>query len=185
MNLQEYETTASVGRGRGRGRGGGTAILPEGIWNDIVVNRDEDEEDNEVGNNSRSDNQLKDLDDRVRDMEDHQRQQELLQDGEEGRNSSNYANAEDGNFTFMKEGFGGRNGVGRGRGKVKGQSSLGPGGVELNKKGVDWNCPTCGNLNWSWRTNCNKCDTGKVTSFSWLLRGVSYSMHSDQFLLIG
>ena len=47
MNLHEDEVPVAVGRGRGRGRGrgGGTAILPQGIWNEIVVNRDEDDED--------------------------------------------------------------------------------------------------------------------------------------------
>ena len=47
--------------------------------------------------------------------------------------------------------FGVRKGAGRGRGGNK------P-GIEIDKKGCDWNCPSCGNLNWSWRTNCNRCD---------------------------
>jgi hypothetical protein len=31
-------------------------------------------------------------------------------------------------------------------------------------KGKDWECPSCTNMNWSWRTNCNKCNTGKPAS---------------------
>ena len=66
MDLQEREIPAAVGRGRGRGRGrgGGTAILPEGIWNDIVVNRgEEDDEGIEVEDNVHNESQNKDLDD--------------------------------------------------------------------------------------------------------------------------
>lgn len=35
-------------------------------------------------------------------------------------------------------------------------------GPQMNMKGKDWNCPSCGNLNWSWRTTCNMCNTPKV-----------------------
>lgn len=48
-------------------------------------------------------------------------------------------------------GFGGR-GRGRGRGKP-------------NSNGVDWNCVECDNLNWSWRTTCNKCNAGRPVTF--------------------
>ena len=164
MNLHEDEVPVAVGRGRGRGRGrgGGTAILPQGIWNEIVVNRDEDDEDtNDFEANNRSES--KDLDDRVREMEKKQQEQEEEQDHE-----SKYDDATDQNansFDFIKLGFGGRSGVGRGKGgELKGQGGLGPGGVELNKKGIDWNCPSCGNLNWSWRTNCNKCNAGRANA---------------------
>jgi hypothetical protein len=34
-------------------------------------------------------------------------------------------------------------------------------GVEKDLKGKDWNCSSCLNLNWSWRTNCNMCGTIK------------------------
>lgn len=37
-------------------------------------------------------------------------------------------------------------------------------GPAKDLKGVDWNCPQCDNLNWSWRTTCNKCNTAKPTS---------------------
>jgi hypothetical protein len=37
-------------------------------------------------------------------------------------------------------------------------------GVEKDMKGKDWNCPSCQNLNWSWRTNCNMCSTPKPFS---------------------
>ncbi len=33
--------------------------------------------------------------------------------------------------------------------------------IEKDLKGKDWNCPSCLNLNWSWRTNCNMCGTMK------------------------
>lgn len=31
-------------------------------------------------------------------------------------------------------------------------------------KGPDWDCPSCGNVNWSWRSTCNKCNGGKPAS---------------------
>jgi hypothetical protein len=34
-------------------------------------------------------------------------------------------------------------------------------GPAKDLKGVDWNCPQCDNLNWSWRNKCNKCNTAK------------------------
>ena len=35
------------------------------------------------------------------------------------------------------------------------------GGMVRNLKGPDWNCESCGNVNWCWRSNCNKCNTSK------------------------
>ena len=172
MNLAEDDVPAvSVGRGRGRGRGSGTAILPQGLWSEIVANRDDNYEGDEGGGYDNQDGE--DLDERVRKMENQQRQQELHEDQGKsgGDDDGKYADAEGeegGAFNFIKQGLGGgggRNGVGRGRGTIptqgQSQGGLGPGGIQLNKKGVDWNCPSCGNLNWSWRTNCNKCETGK------------------------
>ena len=48
----------------------------------------------------------------------------------------------------------GRGGRGGGRGR----------GPERDAKGKDWECPSCTNVNWSWRSNCNKCNTAKPTS---------------------
>jgi hypothetical protein len=31
-------------------------------------------------------------------------------------------------------------------------------------KGTDWECPSCTNVNWSWRSTCNKCNTSKPMS---------------------
>ena len=42
-------------------------------------------------------------------------------------------------------------GGGRGRGRGRG----------LVSKEADWECPSCTNVNWSWRTNCNMCSTLK------------------------
>jgi hypothetical protein len=50
-------------------------------------------------------------------------------------------------------------GFGRGRGKP-GMNSDRPGFVR-DAKGSDWECPSCANVNWSWRTNCNRCSTAK------------------------
>lgn len=54
-------------------------------------------------------------------------------------------------------------GGGRGRGKSISNTERGPpsGGFTRDAKGPDWNCPSCGNTNWSWRTNCNRCSTAK------------------------
>lgn len=57
-------------------------------------------------------------------------------------------------FGGVKGGFGRSFGMGRGRGR----------GIERDAKGKDWECPSCTNLNWSWRSNCNKCDTAKPAS---------------------
>ena len=56
--------------------------------------------------------------------------------------------------------FGGRGRGGFSQGKYD-QSSSGGGGFVRDAKGSDWNCNSCGNTNWSWRTNCNRCSTPK------------------------
>eukprot|EP01036_Dinobryon_divergens_P028847 gene28847-37854_t len=48
-------------------------------------------------------------------------------------------------------GRGGRIPDGRGRGR----------GIERDLKGKDWECPSCTNINWSWRSTCNKCNGAK------------------------
>lgn len=55
--------------------------------------------------------------------------------------------------------FGG-NGRGRGRGRGGGSGRSGP-AFEKDAKGPDWECPGCSNVNWSWRSNCNRCQTAK------------------------
>jgi hypothetical protein len=34
-------------------------------------------------------------------------------------------------------------------------------GLQRDVKGPDWDCSGCGNVNWCWRSNCNKCNTAK------------------------
>lgn len=63
-------------------------------------------------------------------------------------------NIEDDDFAPM--------GFGRGRGRGRGGRGLQQGrGFQKDAKGPDWDCPVCGNVNWSWRANCNKCQTAK------------------------
>lgn len=54
----------------------------------------------------------------------------------------------------------------RGRDSNKNSSSQrsGLGGFARDAKGPDWNCLECGNVNWSWRTTCNKCNASKPNS---------------------
>ena len=54
-------------------------------------------------------------------------------------------------------------GRGRGRGSLgrgRGRGGRGP----ENMKGPDWECTSCTNINWSWRTTCNKCNSAKPAS---------------------
>ena len=46
--------------------------------------------------------------------------------------------------------------MGMGRGNMK--------GLQRDVKGPDWDCPSCGNVNWSWRNDCNQCHTKKPAS---------------------
>ena len=39
-------------------------------------------------------------------------------------------------------------------------------GIERDLKGKDWECPSCSNVNWSWRTNCNACGVMKPKLFT-------------------
>jgi hypothetical protein len=59
--------------------------------------------------------------------------------------------------SFIPTGFG-RADKGRGAGIG------GRGGGGQKSKGVNWNCPSCGNENWSWRETCNKCQSAKPAS---------------------
>ncbi len=84
--------------------------------------------------------------------------------GDLNENSSDNAfNADD----FVPVSFGrsshtDRGGFGSGGGRGRGNSGRGRGrGPEMNMKGPDWTCASCGNVNWSWRSNCNKCQTAK------------------------
>eukprot|EP01062_Namystynia_karyoxenos_P056792 TRINITY_DN4771_c0_g1_i1.p2 TRINITY_DN4771_c0_g1~~TRINITY_DN4771_c0_g1_i1.p2 ORF type:complete len:316 (+),score=84.52 TRINITY_DN4771_c0_g1_i1:91-948(+) len=48
-----------------------------------------------------------------------------------------------------------------------GMPQRGGGGLQLGEQSFkpgDWSCVGCGNVNWHWRTNCNKCGTQKQES---------------------
>lgn len=63
----------------------------------------------------------------------------------------------------MPSGFG-RGGRGGGRMGGRGRISEGRGRgriIEKDLKGKDWECPSCANINWSWRSSCNKCNASK------------------------
>lgn len=125
--------------GRGRGRGGGVPVLPAGMWEAL----------NGSNGNSGSDNLAVDVDAFL-----------------SGDNDLNIA---DSNGDLMPVGFGrsgGRNGGrtgGRGRGRGRDFDERGGRGrgIERDLKGKDWECPSCTNINWSWRTTCNKCNASK------------------------
>jgi hypothetical protein len=36
--------------------------------------------------------------------------------------------------------------------------------VCADAKGIDWECGSCGNMNWSWRANCNMCNGNRPSS---------------------
>mmetsp|Transcript_2544 Transcript_2544/g.4455 ORF Transcript_2544/g.4455 Transcript_2544/m.4455 type:complete len:350 (+) Transcript_2544:43-1092(+) len=60
-------------------------------------------------------------------------------------------------------------GFGRGRGGGRGGRGFGKAagrgrGLVKDAKGKDWDCPSCSNVNWSWRSTCNKCGTAKPAS---------------------
>ena len=65
------------------------------------------------------------------------------------------------NLSFIRTPLGFGRGRGRG-GRGRGNFSKGRGrGLERDVKGPDWDCTLCGNTNWSWRSNCNRCQTAK------------------------
>lgn len=138
----EQEGNKSIGRGRGRGRGSGVPILPTGMWNDITNNKDEQDlnetslgisSSNSITSNSNSKSMKKEF------FEDDQKTLEEMQQ-------------------MMFGGFG------RGRGRGNGGGGGGGGGsgsFVRDAKGTDWECSSCGNVNWSWRTACNRCANPK------------------------
>lgn len=79
------------------------------------------------------------------------------------RQSGDDSNGEDrddlATYGYMPSSFG--RGRGRGLGRDSGRNSGRGRGLERDVKGKDWDCPSCSNTNWSWRSACNKCGTGK------------------------
>ena len=83
--------------------------------------------------------------------------------------ASTVEDADDDDAMAMPMGFGGGGrGAGRGRGGGRGGGmGMGRGnmkGLQRDVKGPDWDCPSCGNVNWSWRNDCNQCHTKKPAS---------------------
>ncbi len=79
--------------------------------------------------------------------------------GESNNNREDYIPTDSGPGRGQFGRDGGRGGGGRGRGDGRGR-----GGINKDLKGPDWECPSCTNVNWSWRSTCNKCNTGKPMS---------------------
>ena len=44
---------------------------------------------------------------------------------------------------------------------------------KFEKNGTEWECPSCTNINWHWRSTCNKCNGAKPAS----LFAVSIAVH--------
>ncbi|RYG95175.1 hypothetical protein EON65_56370 [archaeon] len=61
--------------------------------------------------------------------------------------------ADSGDFNFNTFGAGSKGSRGKGERNNKMPVS--------DLKGKDWMCPSCSNTNWSWRSNCNMCNTSK------------------------
>jgi hypothetical protein len=84
---------------------------------------------------------------------------------------------------MMSFGGGGR-GRGRGRGRGDGRGGRSGPGFEKDAKGPDWECPGCSNVNWSWRSNCNRCQTAKpgapVVCVQYMITDASYLYLSDR-----
>jgi hypothetical protein len=58
-------------------------------------------------------------------------------------------------------------GFGRGRGAAASGRGRGRGrGIDKDLKGKDWECGSCSNINWSWRSTCNKCNSAKPVAIT-------------------
>ena len=134
----------SIGRGRGRGRGSsGVPVLPQGLWDEIS------------GLGGGSNSAVHDEEPVLPREDSHAAEADKFEEGlGEGEND----------FVPMSFGRGGAAGRGRGRGRGRGDHGDGAGrgrGFDKDLKGADWTCDSCGNVNWSWRASCNKCQTAR------------------------
>jgi hypothetical protein len=134
------EDSGNISKGRGRGRGG-KALLPEGMWDSLnSTNSTEPNFDKKINILVES-NKDKDIN-TVQYSDKNQSKNENID-----KSDSDYDN----NLPPREFGRSSSNSSYRGReDKTKG---FGNG----NSKGQDWDCLSCGNTNWSWRTSCNAC----------------------------
>ena len=132
--IPKKEPVPAISAGRGRGRGGGVPVLPQGVWSALQSG----------GSSSEADLS------KIVSVE-----ASTVEDADE-------------DTMAMPMGFGGGGrGAGRGRGGGRGGMGMGRGngrGLQRDAKGPDWDCPSCGNVNWSWRNDCNQCHTKKPAS---------------------
>jgi hypothetical protein len=137
----------SGGRGRGRGRGSsGVPVLPQGLWEEISGG---------LGGSGASSSALNEEEPvRGEDFryDEPDRYEEVVSD--DGGNDFMP-------MSFGRGGAGGGKGRGRGRGGDRGDGAGRGRGFEKDLKGADWTCDSCGNVNWSWRATCNKCQTAR------------------------
>jgi hypothetical protein len=88
-----------------------------------------------------------------------------------GDDARDVGTAVSGSFGRTGPSVGGPMSGGRGRGFDSGRGGGGGrGGLERDVKGKDWECPSCTNVNWSWRSTCNKCNTAKPATAGALVR---------------
>lgn len=114
-----------------KGRGG-VPVLPEGMWDSLQGITNTEKSNQDQDNLTNNDSKL--IDNNIDD------------------NDNDYNNEIPVSFGRSSTTSGGL-GRGRGRGRQN--------GLERDVKGKDWDCPSCTNLNWSWRSTCNKCNTAR------------------------
>eukprot|EP01035_Chromulina_nebulosa_P018945 gene18945-24753_t len=137
LNENEYDLPR-VGQGRGRGRG--VPLLPAGLWesfNDSENNPSKEVDINNININNFEDN-------------DYENDNSIKNEDSNNSNSFNESSSRPMSFGSTRN----RNG---GFTKEFGNKK----GLIKDAKGSDWNCLKCENLNWSWRSHCNKCNTAK------------------------
>ena len=137
-SLLEEGAQIPAGRGRGRGRGAGVPVLPAGLWQEL--------NNESKGKDTRINEKIAEFDQTNRSKDNEHENEDF-----NTTNSSAFLDAEE----RTPIGFGRGRGRGRGRGKGRGR------GLERDVNGPDWDCTLCGNTNWSWRSNCNRCQTAK------------------------